>query len=174
MTGDRGDASLVDRILNAACNHLQMDAAYVSEITPSAQIVRFATGRTAALGLDPGTKIPLEETYCDLVVAGHLPSIVPDTTAEPLTRDLPPTEIIGSYIGVPVHLASGHVYGTLCCASAARNETLSRRDIQFLHALAELIAGMQEQAGMNTPPLHPRAGGRLRVRELTTGVGASS
>jgi nucleoside-diphosphate-sugar epimerase len=38
-------------------------------------------------------------------------------------------------------------------------------------ALAELLAGMGEPAGIDTPPLQPRAGGRFRAREFTTGVG---
>ena len=39
-------------------------------------------------------------------------------------------------------------------------------------ALAELIQGLADGAGGATPPLHPRAGGRFRMRELRTGVGA--
>ena len=41
-------------------------------------------------------------------------------------------------------------------------------------ALLELMDGMREGAGMPTPPLDPRAGGPLRVRELTSGVGGRS
>jgi nucleoside-diphosphate-sugar epimerase len=38
-------------------------------------------------------------------------------------------------------------------------------------ALEELLEGMREPAGLSTPPLEPRAGGPLRVRELLTGLG---
>jgi UDP-glucose 4-epimerase len=38
-------------------------------------------------------------------------------------------------------------------------------------ALQELLAGMREPDGLDTPPLEPRAGGPLRVRELLTGLG---
>jgi UDP-glucose 4-epimerase len=38
-------------------------------------------------------------------------------------------------------------------------------------ALLELIDGMRERAGAPTPPLDPRAGGPLRVREFATRVG---
>jgi UDP-glucose 4-epimerase len=41
-------------------------------------------------------------------------------------------------------------------------------------ALLELIEGMRESAGMDTPPLAAGASGPLRVREVTTGVGARS
>jgi len=38
-------------------------------------------------------------------------------------------------------------------------------------ALAELLEGMRSDAGLDTPPLEPHAGGPLRVREFLTGVG---
>jgi nucleoside-diphosphate-sugar epimerase len=38
-------------------------------------------------------------------------------------------------------------------------------------AVHELLAGMREPADLDTPPLRPRAGGPLRVRELLTGLG---
>jgi UDP-glucose 4-epimerase len=38
-------------------------------------------------------------------------------------------------------------------------------------ALRELLAGMREGAGIDTPPLAPGTSGPLRVRELLTGVG---
>ena len=38
-------------------------------------------------------------------------------------------------------------------------------------ALHELLAGMREPAGLDTPPLEPRAGGALRAREFLTGLG---
>ena len=38
-------------------------------------------------------------------------------------------------------------------------------------ALLELLDGMRERAGADTPPLDPGAGGPLRVREFLTGVG---
>jgi UDP-glucose 4-epimerase len=39
-------------------------------------------------------------------------------------------------------------------------------------ALDELIEGIRDGAGFDTPPLEPRAGGPLRIRELLTGLGA--
>jgi UDP-glucose 4-epimerase len=38
-------------------------------------------------------------------------------------------------------------------------------------ALRELLEGIRERAGLETPPLDPGAGGPLRARELLTGVG---
>jgi UDP-glucose 4-epimerase len=41
-------------------------------------------------------------------------------------------------------------------------------------ALLDLLAGMRDRSGADTPPLRPDAGGPLRVRELFTGVGGAS
>ena len=41
-------------------------------------------------------------------------------------------------------------------------------------ALRDLLDGLHDRAGMDTPPLRPDTGGPLRVRELLTGVGGTS
>jgi UDP-glucose 4-epimerase len=41
-----------------------------------------------------------------------------------------------------------------------------------VEALRELIDGIRDRAGIDTPPLAPYTGGPLRIRELLTGVGA--
>jgi UDP-glucose 4-epimerase len=40
-----------------------------------------------------------------------------------------------------------------------------------LDAMREFLEGLRAGAGMDTPPLSPAAGGRLRAREVSTGVG---
>ncbi|MEA2438775.1 MAG: hypothetical protein QOH76_199 [Thermoleophilaceae bacterium] len=41
-------------------------------------------------------------------------------------------------------------------------------------ALLDLLGGMRDRSGADTPPLSPDAGGPLRVRELLTGLGSTS
>ena len=41
-------------------------------------------------------------------------------------------------------------------------------------ALLDLITGMRESRGVDTPPLAPRAGGPLRIKELLTGIGGKN
>ncbi|HEV3377755.1 MAG TPA: NAD-dependent epimerase/dehydratase family protein [Thermoleophilaceae bacterium] len=41
-----------------------------------------------------------------------------------------------------------------------------------VEALRELLDGIRDRAGLDTPPLAPYTGGPLRIRELLTGVGA--
>ena len=40
-----------------------------------------------------------------------------------------------------------------------------------LEAIREFLEGLREGSGMDTPPLEPRAGGKLRQKEVATGVG---
>jgi nucleoside-diphosphate-sugar epimerase len=40
-----------------------------------------------------------------------------------------------------------------------------------LDAISEFLDGLRHRGGMDTPPLHPSAGGRLREKELATGIG---
>jgi nucleoside-diphosphate-sugar epimerase len=57
-------------------------------------------------------------------------------------------------------------------AGRARAELGWRPKYSATEALQELMAGLRERAGAPTPPLDPRAGGPLRLRELGTGVGS--
>ncbi|HEY1358713.1 MAG TPA: hypothetical protein VGF21_10445, partial [Thermoleophilaceae bacterium] len=54
----------------------------------------------------------------------------------------------------------------------ARSELGWRPRHSSAEALLDLLAGMREGAGLDTPPLDPSAGGHLRSREILTGVGA--
>src|SRR5919106_1683948 len=57
------------------------------------------------------------------------------------------------------------------CARA-REELGWRPRHTSVEALRELIEGIRDGAGMDTPPLAPGTGGPMRIRELLTGVGS--
>jgi UDP-glucose 4-epimerase len=54
----------------------------------------------------------------------------------------------------------------------AREELGWRPRHTSVEALRELIEGIRDGAGIDTPPLAPRTGGPMRIRELLTGVGS--
>jgi nucleoside-diphosphate-sugar epimerase len=56
-------------------------------------------------------------------------------------------------------------------ASRARKELGWEPRHSASNALRELLEGLRERAGIETPPLSPDAGGPLRIREILTGVG---
>jgi UDP-glucose 4-epimerase len=58
-------------------------------------------------------------------------------------------------------------------AGRARAELGWRPRFSATQALEDLLAGLREGAGANTPPLDPKAGGPLRLREFRSGVGGA-
>ena len=149
--GDRRD--VIEHALDAARELLGMDIAYFSELTRGEQVIRQVTGDRGAFPVEPGASVPLEQTYCTRMLAGRLPNAVPDAQHDPRVADLAATaELgIGSYVGVPLQLADGRVYGTMCCASATANERLDPRDVRFMHVLARLIADELEREEQRLP-----------------------
>jgi len=59
-------------------------------------------------------------------------------------------------------------------AARARTELGWTPRHSALQALSAFLEGLRSGAGMPTPPLHPAAGGALRHKEFTTGVGAKA
>jgi nucleoside-diphosphate-sugar epimerase len=62
----------------------------------------------------------------------------------------------------------------LMSTTRARNELGWQPSRTSGDALLELLGGMRDSAGEETPPLEPGAGGPLRLRELLSGVGRTA
>lgn len=77
-------------------------------------------------------------------------------------------------VPAPPHLFDALLRLPLMDVTRARTELGWSPRYSATEALAEFLTGLRDGAGMPTPPLHPHAGGRLRHRELTTGVGTRS
>ncbi|MEC5388215.1 EAL domain-containing protein [Uliginosibacterium sp. H3] len=131
----------IDRILHAIRTHLCMDVAFVSEFIGTERFFR----QVDAAGWTPihvGDSVPLENGYCQRVVDGRLPRLIPDTTAVPEAMAQPETLAIpiGSHLSVPIRLSDGRVYGTFCCFSFMPDQSLNERDLQMMSAFADLVA----------------------------------
>lgn len=139
-------ARRIERVLETAREALDMDVAYFSEFTHDEQIIERANGDSSAFGFEEGTAIALEETYCRRMVAGEIPNVIGDTSRHPGVMHLQATgdARIGAYIGVPLQLSDGRVFGTFCCASHRPHEQLGDRDVRFMRVLARLLADQLE------------------------------
>ncbi|WP_223385611.1 sensor domain-containing phosphodiesterase [Oricola cellulosilytica] len=139
-----GSASgdLVQDALEAIRKHLGMEVAYLSEFVDGRSVFR----RVDAPGLEhlikPGDSQSLEDVYCNHILEGRLPELIPNTAKEPLARAMPITDAvpIGSHVSIPIRLADGTPYGMFCCLSPAPNETLNDRDLQTMKMFADLAA----------------------------------
>lgn len=132
----------VSRILHAARAHLGMEVAFISEFQGDERVFRHVDSVLSPAPLRPGDRLSLHKGYCQRIVQGELPELIPDTADVPGAMALPETAAlpIGSHIGVPIHLASGQLYGTFCCFSRESDHSLNQRDLGMLRTLAELIA----------------------------------
>src|SRR5213076_1984717 len=136
-----GSNEAIERILSLARGALDMDVALVGAFDGE-YVIEAAEGDEEWFDLEVGKRIPVEETYCRRMVQGDLPSVLPDASVDERTADLPITREagIGAYVGVPIRLWDGTLYGTLCCLSRSAEPSLNDRDARFLKVLAEIVA----------------------------------
>ena len=137
---------VVERALSAARDRLAMDASYVTTIDPTEQTIHAIVGRPDIVNTYTGVVMPVDQTFCQRMLNGEIPNVVPDTRAEPAMRDLDGTREFGAYIGVPVRLSDGRVHGTLCCVSREAKLDIGPEDLRFMQVLAGIIAARVEQA----------------------------
>ncbi|MDT7572704.1 MAG: hypothetical protein QOE05_2878 [Actinomycetota bacterium] len=128
------------RVLELARQHLGMDLAFLSEFTDDRQVHRGLDGDAESFGMVLSDGPQLSETYCRLMTRDEIPNAIPDTGREPSVAGLAATKSSGiaSYVGVPVRLADGSLYGSLCAVSRQKRP-VDQRDVQFLSMLAELV-----------------------------------
>ena len=144
----------IERALAAARERLGMDVAYVTAFGSDTRRVLEVSGDSSALGITAGSESATEDTYCMRMVRGEIPNLVPDTSAEPAVRDLPATERVRAYVGVPIVLADGSLHGTLCSASSEPRDNLGDEELAFLRVLADIVArrieGARQRASSQT------------------------
>src|SRR5215207_6310631 len=119
----------VERAL-AAREELGMEVAFISEFAEQHMVFRKIVGDAESFGWREGGAVPLDDTFCRLLVEGRLPNIIPDAQSDGRVRFLDVTGEagIGSYVGVPIRFSDGGLYGTLCCVSHEPDPSLRERD----------------------------------------------
>jgi EAL domain-containing protein (putative c-di-GMP-specific phosphodiesterase class I) len=140
LTGD-GSSEAIERILSLARAALDMDVALVGAFDTDF-VVQAVDGEYEWFGLEAGLRMPQENTYCSHMIIGDVPHLVTDAMNDERTADLPLTREagIGAYVGVPIRLWDGTLYGTLCCLSRSPEPSLNERDVRFMRVLAEVVA----------------------------------
>lgn len=129
------------RVVELAQRHLDMDVAFISSFGPGRHVYRAVAGDAASFGLEVGHGPPADETYCSLMVNGTIPNLIPDSSADERVRHLAVTSEgpVGAYVGVPLRLPDGSLYGSFCCLSHRAQPDLTGRDVKFMTMLAELL-----------------------------------
>ena len=132
----------IDRLLQVLREHLDMDVAFASEFTGGKRVFRHVQERRDQQTIRVGGSDPLEDSYCQRVIDGRLPELIPDTGQVPAALALPVTETlpVGAHLSVPIVLQDGRVYGTFCCFSFSPDRSLNERDMQMMRVFASLAA----------------------------------
>ncbi|MCD6060781.1 MAG: diguanylate phosphodiesterase [Moraxellaceae bacterium] len=138
----------VDAVLHVARTHLNMDVAFVAQFRDDdTRLLQHVDSRPGTSLISAGQVIPLKDGYCQKIIDGRLPELMPDTSKVPAAMALPETRAIpiGSHVSVPIRLSNGRIYGTFCCFSFRPDHTLSERDLALMHTLAGLVATQLER-----------------------------
>ena len=139
---------VIRRLLAAAREVLGVDVAFLSRLQDGEQTFTHVDGAPAAveagsaLAVPEGTTIDAADGYCGLLVAGKLPSAVPDVAGHPVLGGMGVTAAlgIGAYCGVPVTLSDGSVYGALCGLHPTAAAAPTPAQVETLRILARLVA----------------------------------
>lgn len=134
---------VVTEVLALLRERMKMDVVFVSEFVNDERVFRYVENPPGNPLLSVGGSDPLEDTWCQRVVDGRLPELIPNYA------DLPP-EVkartpkmpfdIGTFLSTPILLDHGKVYGTLCCLSFSPLEMVQQRDLRNLKSVAVLLA----------------------------------
>ncbi|HEY9107269.1 MAG TPA: GAF domain-containing protein [Roseateles sp.] len=136
----------ITEVLLMLRKQLRMDVVFVSEFVDGQRVFRFIDGG-GPLGLHAGDSGPLEESYCQRVVEGRMPELVPDAQQLIARGELfDPGIAVGAHLSAPVVLADGRIYGTVCCFSAAPQPELQQSALACLRQCARLVARKVEVA----------------------------
>jgi putative nucleotidyltransferase with HDIG domain len=147
QVASEGAPETVEWVLVAAKEQLGMEAAFVSAFSEQRMMFRKLVGEAESFGLREGERMPLEDTFCRLLIEGSLPNLIPDAKNDERVKFLDATgkADIGSYAGVPIEFSDGRLYGTLCALSHSPNPSLRERDVQFMRVLARIVAEQLER-----------------------------
>ncbi|KGE04529.1 sensor domain-containing phosphodiesterase [Pseudohaliea rubra] len=133
--------STIRRILN-------MEVAFVGEFIDDQRFFRAVDCAPGFTPIEAGDSGPLQESFCQRVVDGRLPELIPDANANAEARSLEATTAlpVGAHISVPIRFpAEGRVFGTFCCFSRRADPTLNKRDLNTMRLFADFLGQFLER-----------------------------
>jgi diguanylate cyclase len=121
-------------------------------------------------GMRPGTVLRWSDSFCMRMVAGQGPRIapcaaqVPAYASAPIGQQVP----IQAYVGLPLWLADGALFGTLCAIDPHEQPAALQQEQPLLELLAQLLSAVL-QLELHATEATRRAE-RLHIESLTDGL----
>ena len=128
-------------LLRTAKDSLGLGLTFLSRLDGQTQHLEVVESNLPFVFKDGNTQ-PQATSFCQAILDGTLPSVIPDVSALPEAKRLPAARFphIRSYVSVPVVLSDGTLYGTFCAAGFTRDKQLSKRDKALMDVLARAAA----------------------------------
>jgi EAL domain-containing protein (putative c-di-GMP-specific phosphodiesterase class I) len=136
-----GAEAQVADLLRTAKESLQISVAFLTRMDGTTQYLEVVESSVPFLFKEGATQ-KQETTFCQAILDGKLPAVIPDVKAFPAAMALPAARLprIRSYVSVPVILSDGSMYGTFCAAGLTSDKGLSKRDKSLMDVLAHAAA----------------------------------
>ncbi len=121
-------------------------------------------------GMRPGTVLRWSDSFCKRMVAGQGPRVapcaaqVPAYASAPIGQQVP----IQAYVGLPLWLADGALFGTLCAIDPHEQPAVLQQEQPLLELLAQLLSAVL-QLELHATEATRRAE-RLHIEALTDGL----
>jgi GAF domain-containing protein len=148
-TSEESDAPLdstITSILRLVREHLAMDVVFVAHYAGDLNVFTYADSGSLGMEID-GFSQARATSFCQRVLDGRLPCVMPDVPKLRQTHDVPDAPMpIGAYMAAPVLLQDGSLYGTLCCLSFEPRPELDERGYRRLNIAARLTARLIDEA----------------------------
>lgn len=120
---------------------LDVDIALLTRIADGRETVRLAAGGWPGVMLRRGDSLPLEETFCRLMLEGRIGNVVRDAHTEEAVAEIELVRSLGAraYLGVPVRPSDAELY-VLCCLAREARPSFGVREVRLLSGLAESVS----------------------------------
>src|SRR3954471_13212039 len=114
-----------------------MSVAFFSRMDGTTQHLEVVESPVPVLFRD-GLQQPQDTSFCQAVLDGELPPVMPNVRDFPAAMALRPARVprIRSYVTAPVRLSDGSVYGTFCAFGFRSDPELTTRDATLMEVLA--------------------------------------
>jgi len=132
-------------LLRTARRSLKMSVAFLSRLDGTTQHLEVMESALPLVFRD-GLTQPQETTFCQAILDGRLPPVIPDVREHPEAMVLPAARIprIRSYVSAPVRFADGELYGTFCAFGFTSDPELTTRDQALIEVLASAASVILE------------------------------
>lgn len=157
-----GDDAEIRAVLEEVCRVTGMGFAAVARVTEDRWIAAQVLDRIG-FGLDAGDELAIKTTICDDIRRSGEAVFIDYVGADPAWRSHPIPTLYGfqSYASIPITLADGRFYGTLCAIDPEPRAVKPAETVAALRALAGRVAralsGTVGEGGRQPPPIQSPA-----------------